>query len=282
MRSRVSLCRLELLLLLLAGWFFFEDRAVAESTPASVNAITITVSPNPAKVKQKVTLTAKVTTDNEAATGGTVTFFDGKIQLANAQVVGKKPAKGYKTGTATLTTIVAPGSHSLTAVYGGTAKSPKIVRSKPVVLKITGKTGSTTKLAAKANAQHPKNYDFTASVHGLGLLAPQGTADITDITTNTDLNGPARRQNRLAQLRQSASHLRVRNACAVRGRRLQWRRFPGRCHRQCVVQFWRQDGCVFGQSRRQFSDAPSCIPPILPAESSLETSTMTASSTWQS
>lgn len=187
MRSKVSLRRLELLLLLLAGWFFFQDRAVAESTPASVNAITITVSPNPAKVKQKVTLTAKVTTDNKAATGGTVTFFDGKIQLANAQVVGKKPAKGYKTGTATLTTIVAPGSHSLTAVYGGTAKSAKIVRSKPVVLKITGKTGSTTKLAAKANAQHPKNYDFTASVHGLGLLAPQGTADITDITTNTDL-----------------------------------------------------------------------------------------------
>ena len=107
--------------------------------------------------------------------------------MANAQVVGKKPAKGYKTGTATLTAIVAPGSHSLTAVYGGTAKSPKIVRSKPVVLKVTGKTGSTTKLAAKANAQHPKNYDFTASVHGLGLLAPQGTADITDITTDTDL-----------------------------------------------------------------------------------------------
>jgi hypothetical protein len=176
--------------MVLAGWFFSQNYvpfAAAQSAPVSINAIKLSVSPNPAKVKQKVTLTAKVTTNNQPATGGTVTFFDGKVLLANAQVVGKNPAKGYTTGTAILTTIVSPGSHSLTAVYGGTAGSPKIVRSKSVALKFTGKTGSTTGLTAKANAQHPKNYDFTAKVHGLGLLAPQGTVDFTDITTGTDL-----------------------------------------------------------------------------------------------
>jgi hypothetical protein len=53
---------------------------------------------------------------------------------------------------AILTTIVSPGSHAVTAVYRGTAASPKVVRSKLVALKVTGKTGSTTVLTAKANA----------------------------------------------------------------------------------------------------------------------------------
>jgi hypothetical protein len=64
------------------------------------------------------------------------------------------------------------------------------VRSKRVSL-ATGKTESTTRLTATANAQAPKNYDFTASVHGIGLAVPQGTADFTDITTSTDLGTAA-------------------------------------------------------------------------------------------
>jgi hypothetical protein len=191
MKVNVCFRRLKLPVVLAAGLFFFHGGAqfaFAESAvPAAVNAITLSVAPNPAKVKEKVTLTAKVTTNAKAATGGTVTFFDGKLTLGSAQVVGKKPAKGYKTGTAIMTTIVSPGSHSVTAVYGGTAGSPKVVRSKPVALKVTGKTGSTTALAAKANSQHPQNYDFTASVRGFGLAAPTSTVDFTDTTTGTDL-----------------------------------------------------------------------------------------------
>jgi hypothetical protein len=191
MNPMVPFARLRLSAVIFAGLFFSQNPgpfAVAESAlPASVNAITLSVAPNPAKVKQKVTLTAKVTTNNKAATGGTVTFFDGKLPLANAQVVGKMPAKGYETGTATLTLIVSPGSHAMTAVYGGTAASPKTARSKRIALKVTGKTGSTTVLTAKANAKNPKNYDFTASVSGLGLAAPTRTVDFTDITTSTDL-----------------------------------------------------------------------------------------------
>jgi hypothetical protein len=111
--------------------------------------------------------------------------------LGSAQVVGKKPAKEYKTGTAILTTIVSPGFHAVTAVYGGTAVSPKVVRSKPVALKITGNTTSAAVLTAKANAKNPKNYDFTASVSGFGLAAPTKTADFTDITANTDMGTAA-------------------------------------------------------------------------------------------
>ncbi len=195
MRLKASFSRLKFPVVLVAGCLLLrnvERNAVAETAspaavPASVNAITLSVSPNPAKVKEKVTLTATVTTNHKAATGGTVTLFDGKLTLGSAQVVGKKPAKGYKTGTAILTTIVPPGSHNLTAVYGGTAGSPKVVRSNRVALKVTGKTGSTTVLTAKANAQHPNNYDFTASVRGFGVAGPQKTVDFADITANTDL-----------------------------------------------------------------------------------------------
>jgi hypothetical protein len=191
MNPRVFFCRLRLLVVLVAG-FGGSALAVAESVfptavPASGNTITLSVSPNSAKVKEKITLTAKVTTNGKAATGGTVTFFDGKLPMGSAQVVGKKPAKVYKTGTAIMTTIVAPGAHEITAVYGGTAGSPKIVRSKRVALKVTGKTGSRTLLTAKANVNNPKNYDFTASVQGFGLAVPTKTVDFTDVTSGTDL-----------------------------------------------------------------------------------------------
>lgn len=161
--------------------------AVAKAAPVSTNAITLSVSPNPAQVKQKIALTAAVTTNGSAATGGTVIFYDGKLQLAAAQVVGKSPAKGYKTGNAILTTILAPGSHSLTAVYEGIASSPQIVTSSPVALTVSGKTKSLTLLTAKADSQDPQNYDFTAVVGGFGFSRPTGTVDFSDATSGTDL-----------------------------------------------------------------------------------------------
>jgi len=186
MEADVSVRFSKLLWLLLAGLALVAGSQDA-SAAASVNAITLAVSPNPAKVKQKITLTASVTTDKKPATGGTVTFFDGKLPVARAQVVGTKPAKGYKTGNAILTTILGPGAHSLTAVYAGIAKSPKPVTSKLVNLKVTGNTASTTVLTAKHNQKNPKNYDFTATVHGFGFAAPTQMTDFSDITSNTDL-----------------------------------------------------------------------------------------------
>jgi hypothetical protein len=82
MKLRVSLCRFTLPFVLVAGLGFsmLSVVAVAQSAlpatvPASVNAIALMVTPNPAKVKEKITLTATVTTNKKAATGGTVTFF---------------------------------------------------------------------------------------------------------------------------------------------------------------------------------------------------------------
>jgi FG-GAP-like repeat/Bacterial Ig-like domain (group 3) len=188
MNPKASVRRLQFIVALVVGLILcVGEPAFSAAVPASGNAITLSITPNSAKVKEKITLSAKVTTNGKAATGGKVTFFDGTLPMGSAQVVGKKPAKGYKTGTAIETTIVSPGAHEITAVYEGTAGSPKVVRSKRVALKITGKTGSKTVLTAKANVQNPKNYDFTATVQGFGLAAPTNTVDFTDITSSTDL-----------------------------------------------------------------------------------------------
>ena len=63
----------------------------------ATNQIKLQVDPRTAEVKQKITLTATVTTDGQSATGGTVTFLDGKTSLGSIQVVGTHPAFSSRT-----------------------------------------------------------------------------------------------------------------------------------------------------------------------------------------
>jgi hypothetical protein len=83
MKPRVSLCRFKLALVLAVGLVLYHGwtvAAIAQSAlpatvPASVNAIALAVTPNPAKVREKITLTATVTTNKKAATGSHRHFF---------------------------------------------------------------------------------------------------------------------------------------------------------------------------------------------------------------
>lgn len=163
--------------------------AILIGAPAALaaNQIKLRVDPRTVEVGEKITLTASVTTDGQSATGGTVTFLDGQTSLGSIQVVGTDPAAGHLTGTAVLTTILAPGDHSLVATYGGTAQSPDIVTSKRVNVTVTGTTASSTTLKAAPNSQHPQNYDFTATVTGLGLLAPTQGVQVQDKTAGVNL-----------------------------------------------------------------------------------------------
>jgi hypothetical protein len=154
---------------------------------AASNSITLSVDPVTAKVRHKITLTATVTAGGNPASGGSVSFLDGKILLGSIQVVATHPAPGHHQGTAVLTLMLAPGSHSLTAVYSGTTQSPGAVTSAPVALNVTGQLMSKTALVAIPNAQNPNNYDFTATVTGGGLVSPSNTADFSDITDGIDL-----------------------------------------------------------------------------------------------
>ena len=160
---------------------------LAVELASASNAITLSADPVSAKARHKITLTATVTADGNPASGGSVNFLDGKTSLGSIQVVGTHPAAGHQQGTAVLTLMLAPGSHTLTAIYGGTTQSPGAATSAPVAVNVTGATSTTTLLVATPDAQNPNNYDFTATVTGGGLAAPSNTADFADITDSLDL-----------------------------------------------------------------------------------------------
>lgn len=80
-----------------------------------VSATTITAAPNPAGLGQPLALTAGVTGIGSATIAtGVVTFYDGASKLGQ----GTLDASGHASVT---TSALALGTHSLTAVYGGSA-----------------------------------------------------------------------------------------------------------------------------------------------------------------
>ncbi|HST08773.1 MAG TPA: Ig-like domain-containing protein [Terriglobales bacterium] len=96
------------------------DAETAKSTSAvllqivnqATSATTIKSSLNPSAAGQTVTFTATVTSPTISATGS-ITFMDGSNVLATVTLVGAR-------GTLS-TSALSAGSHSITAVYSGTA-----------------------------------------------------------------------------------------------------------------------------------------------------------------
>jgi putative cell wall-binding protein len=87
-----------------------------QETPGCVGeastTTTLTADVNPADAGQNVTLTATVTGGAEGSPSGSVAFFDGGSELGSDDL--------GPDGTATFSTsTLAPGTHSLTAVYSG-------------------------------------------------------------------------------------------------------------------------------------------------------------------
>jgi len=154
--------------------------SVGYSAVAAVNTIALTATPAAVSTNQTVTLAAAVTTGGIAATAGTVNFFDGTQLLGTAQVAGSNPAKGHTTGTAALTTILAPGTHALTAIYAGVLAAPAAVTSSVATMTVTGSLPSTVAVAATANVADPHNYDLSGTVSGYGFKAPTGTVDFAE------------------------------------------------------------------------------------------------------
>jgi hypothetical protein len=157
--------------------------SVTESvSPAPATSITLTATPNPATTGQTVTLSATVTPTNAT---GTVTFFDGAIQIGSGALSG---------GTASFATnSLAAGNHSLTASYNGSTSyagstSPVFTES------VTGASNSTTTaLTASPNpAAVGQNVALTATVTP---AAASGTVTFFDganqIGTNSLTNGTA-------------------------------------------------------------------------------------------
>jgi hypothetical protein len=110
------------------------DTNVAPSTSSVVmetinqgrTTTTLTASPNPAKLTQSVTLTARVTALAPAVgtPTGVVIFWDGTT------VLGMAPLNASRLATLT-TSVLAAGAHPLKAMYGG---DPSFAASTSTVL----------------------------------------------------------------------------------------------------------------------------------------------------
>src|SRR5262249_37644760 len=81
-----------------------------ERTVLSPTTTTLTASVNPATVGQPITFTATVTGGDFTPPGGSVSFIDGTATLATVDVT-------VFFNQAQFTTVLAPGNHSITAVY---------------------------------------------------------------------------------------------------------------------------------------------------------------------
>ncbi len=176
--------------ILLVTMVFLPLTAVAQAQTST----SLTIQPSNPTAGQVVTLTATVTVGSSPVTVGTVTFKSGTQVLGTVQVVGTV-ASGFTLGTATLKLGFAPGTYSVTAYYNSNTQFQGS-QSGPQPLTVTGTEPSITTLMA---APDGSNYDFTATVFGLGLAVPDpptGTVSLTEVSTgvnlgNIALTGPA-------------------------------------------------------------------------------------------
>jgi Bacterial Ig-like domain (group 3) len=149
--------------------------SLSPSTASALLGSTTTVasSANPSAFGQSVTFTATVTGVIVTPTG-TVTFKDGATTLGTGTLNGS--------GQATYSTsILLPGDHTITAVYGGDANYGA---STSAPLTQTVNIASTT--TAVASSVNPSGFGqsvtFTATVTGL-ILPPTGTVTFKDGAT---------------------------------------------------------------------------------------------------
>ena len=150
------------------------------------SAVSLTASANPLTQGNNLTLAATVTSDSPGL-GGQVRFYDGSTLLGSTSL-------GIH-GTASLATAqLSPGTHALTAVYGGDtdhAASTSAVLTE-VVLEISSAT-ITSNNNPSASGQ---SVVLTGVVAGSGKVAPTGNISLADngaqiATVALDKNGSA-------------------------------------------------------------------------------------------
>ena len=134
--------------------------ATTNSTTPTATTTTLTASSSTIATGASVTFTATV---SPAAAAGTITFYDGTASLG---------AGTLSSGVATLATtaLTAVGTHSITAVYGGS----------------TGYDGSTSSALSVTVTAAPS---FTLAPSAPAVSITQGGSSATDTITLTGVNG---------------------------------------------------------------------------------------------
>lgn len=156
-------------------------------TTTANNSIALAVSPAAPQLNQPVTLAATVTTGGIPATAGTVQFYDGANLIGTSQVAGSLASAGHTTGVATLTMLLGPGSHTLTAKYIGILAAPAAVVSAPVPSTASGSLPTSLNIAGTHNTSNLANYDLTGTVTGYGFAIPTATIDFAETSVVADL-----------------------------------------------------------------------------------------------
>jgi len=130
--------------------------------------MTLTSSINPSALGQAVTLTATVAPAYNGTPTGTVTFYDGTMSLGTV---------GLSLGAAQLgTSILAAGTHSLTASYSGGTYF--LTSTSPVVSQVVKQGVATVTLGSSPNPSYVnQSVMFTATVSGANGVVPTGSVE---------------------------------------------------------------------------------------------------------
>jgi hypothetical protein len=124
--------------------------------------VAVSSSANPSGVNQPATFTASVTPSGAGQPAGTVTFLDGATVLGAATM---------QNGTASLTTILATGSHAITATYSGDAT---FAASSSAALTQTVNASNTSTTTTVTSSRNPSKTGQSVTLTGR-VTSPAGT-----------------------------------------------------------------------------------------------------------
>jgi len=149
--------------------------AIGETITIGATTTALTVSPNPATYAQSVTLTGTVTPPTGLSASGTINFMDGTTSLGTATISNNVAQLSV--------TTLALGSHSLTAIYSGSATLATSTSS-AVVENISQASTTVTNVSNLNPAPFGQAVQFTATVQTPGGTAATGSVSFSDGTTS--------------------------------------------------------------------------------------------------
>ena len=147
---------------------------LSQTVNKAATTTTVTATPNPSQFNQSVALKAVVKSATGAVPTGNVTFKDGTTTLGTIALTS---------GAATLSvSTLVVGTHSITAVYGGSVNF--VASTSAAVSQTVSKAKTTTTLTSSPNPSNSgQAVTFTATVTGAFGGNPSGTVTFKDGTT---------------------------------------------------------------------------------------------------
>ena len=147
---------------------------LAETVNPALTATTVATSANPASVGQAVTFSATVQPSTGTTASGNVSFLDGTTVLGNV-------ALASNAAQLTVSTL-APGSHSITAVYGGSANLAGSTST--ALVEMVNQAATTTTVTSNLNpAPYGQAVTFTIAIQPTTSGNVTGTLNLLDGTT---------------------------------------------------------------------------------------------------